>query len=174
MFSVCTRRRGACPLAQARSEANRMGCRFVRAIFCFSPLVFLGAPIEQAQTAPRSTVEPRPAVSNSAACDQAPQEDALVSTCAPATQAEPEDIPVVPLPAQPTANIALAIPVGTPIRIALDQRTRVDHAGQFVHGKVVETVYAFDQPVIPAGTLATGTVVNVAGVPGVKRALAYS
>jgi hypothetical protein len=151
-----------------------MGRRFVRAIFCFFPLVFLCAPIEQAQTAPESTVEPRPEVSNSAGCEEAPQEDALVSTCAPATQAEREDIPVVPLVAQPTANIALAIPTGTPIRIALDQRTRVDHAGELVHGKVVETVYAFDQPVIPAGTVATGRVVNVAGVAAVKRALAYS
>src|SRR3984893_3114857 len=174
MFSLRTRRHGACSLAHTRSEANRMGRRFVRAIFCFSPLVFLCAPIEQAQTAPESTVEPRPEVSNSAGCEEAPQEDALVSTCAPATQAEHEDIPVVPLVAQPTANIALAIPTGTPIRIALDQRTRVDHAGELVHGKVVETVYAFDQPVIPAGTVATGTVVNVAGVAAVKRALAYS
>src|SRR3984893_13347496 len=174
MFSLRTRRHGACSLAHTRSEANRMGRRFVRAIFCFSPLVFLCAPIEQAQTAPESTVEPRPEVSNSAGCEEAPQEDALVSTCAPATQAEHEDIPVVPLVAQPTANIALAIPTGTPIRIALDQRTRIDHAGELVHGKVVETIYAFDQPVIPAGTVATGNVVDVAAVPGFKRAMSYS
>src|ERR1700738_4318421 len=169
MFSVRTRRHGACSLAHTRSEANRMGRRFVRAIFCFSPLVFLCAPIEQAQTAPESTVEPRPEVSNSAGCDEAPQEDALVSTCAPATVAERDDTPMiatVPLAAQPTASIALALPAGTPIRIALDQRTRIDHAGELVHGKVVETIYAFDQPVIPAGTVATGNVVDVAAVPG--------
>jgi hypothetical protein len=83
-------------------------------------------------------------------------------------------IATVPLAAQPTANIALALPAGTPIRIALDQRTRIDHAGELVHGKVVETIYAFDQPVIPAGTVATGNVVDVAAVPGFKRAMAYS
>jgi hypothetical protein len=148
-----------------------MGCRFVRAILCLSPLVLLCAPIEPAQTAPGSTAESRPAGSISTGCDEAPQEDALVSTCAPATLAARDEIPVL---AQPTANIALAIPTGTPIRISLDQRTRVDHPGELVHGKVVETVYAFDQPVIPAGTVATGNVINVAGVPAAKRALAYS
>ncbi len=148
-----------------------MGCRFVRAIFCLSPLVLLCAPIESAQTAPGSTSESRPARSISTGCDEAPQEDALVFTCAPATLAAGHEIPVL---TQPTASIVLAIPTGTPIRIALDQRTRVDHPGELVHGKVVETVYAFDQPVIPAGTVATGKVINVAGVPAVKRALAYS
>ena len=118
-----------------------------------------------AQTPTESTTEPRPVVLGSTGCDQAPEEDALVSLCAPASVAEREQVSV----AQPTANIALAIPVGTPIRIALDQRTRVDHSGELVHGTVVETVYAFDQPVIPAGTVATGHVIQVAGVSGVKR-----
>jgi hypothetical protein len=140
-------------------------------------LVFLWAPIELAQTPAESAAQPRSAVSKSGGCDEAPQEDALVSTCAPTTLAERDEIdtiPMVPLMAQPTANIALALPTGTPIRIALDQRTRIDHAGEQVHGKVVETIYAFDQPVIPAGTVATGSVVDVAAVPGFKRAMSYS
>jgi hypothetical protein len=150
-----------------------MGSRFLPSILGF-PLLFLFVPMAPAQTPPESTTHPRAAVLSPTGCDEAPQEDALVSTCAPATLAELDEIPVVPLVAQPTANIALAIPIGTPIRIALDQRTRVDHAGEPVHGKVVETVYAFDQPVIPAGTVATGHVINVAGVSGAKRAMAYS
>ena len=151
-----------------------MALRFVRAIFCISPLAFLCVPIGPAQTAPESTAQPRVPVTGSPSCDEVPQDDALVSTCAPATPAERDEIPMIPLVAQPTANIALAIPIGTPIRIALDQRTRVDHAGEPVHGKVVETVYAFDQPVIPEGTVATGHVINVDGVSTVKRAMAYS
>ena len=150
-----------------------MGSGFRRAIFYFSPLL-LWAPVGAAQMQSGGTTQPRAAVSGSASCDEIPQDDALVSMCVPATLAERNEIPMVPLVAQPTASIALTIPIGTPIRIALDQRTRVDHPGELVHGKVVETVYAFDQPVIPAGTVATGKVINVAGVPAAKRALAYS
>jgi hypothetical protein len=147
-----------------------MESRVIRGVLCFSPWL-LCAPMALAQTPTESTAEPSSVVFASTGCDQAPEEDALVSLCAPASVAEREQVPAV---AQPTANIALAIPVGTPIRIALDQRTRVDHSGELVHGTVVETVYAFDQPVIPAGTAATGHVIEVAGVSGVKRAMAYS
>jgi hypothetical protein len=71
------------------------------------------------------------------------------------------------------ATIPLTIPTGTPLRIALDERVRIDHPGEPVHGKVVETVYAFDQEVIPAGSVATGHVKSIAGVSGVKRTMAY-
>jgi hypothetical protein len=143
--------------------------RAILAVLCFPPLL-LCAPMAPAQTPTESTTEPRPVVSGSTSCDQAPEQEALVTLCAPAGVAEREQVSVV---AQPTASIALAIPVGTPIRIALDQRTRVNHSGELLHGKVVETVYAFDQPVIPAGTVATGHVIQVAGVSGVQRAMAY-
>jgi len=72
------------------------------------------------------------------------------------------------------ANIPLTIPTGTPLRIALDQRVRINHAGEAVHGKVVETVYAFDQEVIPAGSVATGHVKSIAPVSGVRRTMAYA
>jgi hypothetical protein len=71
------------------------------------------------------------------------------------------------------ATIPLTIPTGTPLRIVLDERVRIDHPGEPVHGKVVETVYAFDQEVIPAGSVATGHVKSIAGVSGVKRTMAY-
>jgi hypothetical protein len=151
-----------------------MRIQFFRAIFCISPLVLTCVPITPAQARPESATQRRAPVSSFTGCDEAPQDDALVSTCAPATLAEQAELPAIPLVAQPTANIVLAIPTGTPIRIELDQRTRVDHPGEDVHGKVVETVYAFDQPVIPAGSIATGRVINVAGVTAVKRAMAYS
>jgi len=72
------------------------------------------------------------------------------------------------------ATIPLTLPTGTPLRIALDERVRIDHPGEAVHGKVVETVYAFDQEVIPAGSVATGHVKSIAPVPGVRRAMAYA
>jgi hypothetical protein len=151
-----------------------MGSRFARMIAGLSPLALVCVPMDRAQTPPVGTGQPHVSIYGSAGCDEAPQEDALVSTCAPATFTERDEFPVIRDVAPPLANIALAIPIGTPLRIALDQRTRIDHAGELVHGKVVETVYAFDQPVIPAGTVATGQVINVAGVSNVKRAMAYS
>jgi hypothetical protein len=39
---------------------------------------------------------------------------------------------------------------------------------------VVEAVYAFDQPVIPAGTIATGRVTKIDPLSSTKRALAYA
>jgi hypothetical protein len=75
---------------------------------------------------------------------------------------------------KPTAKIDLRVPQGTTLRIALDQRTRISHPGDAVHGKIVETVYAFDQPVIPAGSVATGHVIKVDGVTAVRRTMSYA
>jgi hypothetical protein len=101
-------------------------------------------------------------------CQEAPREDALISMCAPPAGGAEDAAPV------PMAMIALAIPAGTPLRIELDQRVRIDHTGDVVHGKVVEAVYAFDQVVIPEGSIATGRVIKIDGVPTTKRILAYS
>jgi hypothetical protein len=105
-------------------------------------------------------------------CDEAPREDALVALCAPPSSeerlAEADVVPIAP------ASIPLTVPTGTPLRIALDQRVRISHPGEVVHGKVVETVYAFDQEVIPAGSIATGHVKSIAPVSGVRRTMAYA
>jgi len=113
---------------------------------------------------------PTPAVQNISACEEAPREDASVSLCAPPS-VEGERVAVEPMA---PATIPLTIPTGTPLRIALDERVRINHAGEPVHGKVVETVYAFDQEVIPAGSVATGHVKSIAPVAGVKRTMAYA
>ena len=104
-------------------------------------------------------------------CDQAPREDALVALCAPPSFEEGPAAAVEPIA---PATIPLTVPSGTPLRIALDQRVRIDHPGEVVHGKVMETVYAFDQQVIPAGSVATGHVKNVAPVSGLRRTMAYA
>src|SRR3981081_2666061 len=117
-------------------------------------------PAASAQSAPPAT-QP--------GCEEAPREDALVSECLPSSFSE-EDAP--PSASEFYARISLRVPHGTPLRIALDQRTRVDHPGEVVHGKVVETVYAFDQHVIPAGSIVSGRILSINPVSGVNRTLA--
>src|SRR5258707_15614556 len=49
-------------------------------------------------------------------------------------------------------QIPLIVPQGTPIRVALSRRVRIWREGAPLTGQVADTVYAFDQPVIPAGS----------------------
>ncbi len=118
--------------------------------------------------------DPAPAAAAKVAggsCTEEPREDALPATCIPPTASGDEAAArAVPRP----AKIELTIPSGTPLRIALDERVRIGRPGEAVHGRVVETVYTFDQAVIPAGSVVTGHVMKVEEVPGAKRALAYA
>jgi hypothetical protein len=90
------------------------------------------------------------------------------------------------LPAQSTASqpepsssqassdahiVAMTVPSGTPLQIALDKEVRVKKAGQSITGRVMQPVYVFDHLVIPVGTVATGRIVSIAPVPGRTRAL---
>ena len=135
------------------------------ALLCAPTALLAQSNVERAQ-------QPRVEGSTAVVCDEPPREDALVFTCAPPSTAEEQQVQEVA--ALPPAKIELSIPNGTPLRIALDQRVRISHPGEVVHGKVVETVYAFDQPVIPAGSVVTGQVKNVDPVKATRRALAYS
>jgi hypothetical protein len=96
----------------------------------------------------------------------------MPSLCAPPSSAQ--EFSATKPEAIANATIPLTIPSGTPLRIAVDQRTRISHPGELVHGKVVEPVYAFDQLVIPAGSVTTGHVKSIAPVRGVRRAMAYA
>src|ERR1700686_18795 len=143
-------------------------------LFSCVPLSLLLCVSAFGQSAPVSDAtqrEPAPAGSI-AACDEPPREDATALLCAPPSSVEEsraaEVEPIAP------ATIPLTLPAGTPLRIAVDQRTRISHAGEVVHGKVVETVYAFDQQVIPAGSVATGHVKSIAPVPALRRTMAYT
>ena len=136
-----------------------------------STAALLGAPQIFAQSGAGEEQRPAPV----AVCDEAPREDALIATCAPPSFLDGEEATTTapPSPAMTRAQIALNLPSGTPLRIAIDQRTRIGHAGETVHGKVVESVYAFDQQVIPEGSIATGRVKEIAPVPKFRRAMAY-
>jgi hypothetical protein len=133
-------------------------------LLCASPALSQSAPeAAQSEAAP---------VQSALACNEAPREDASPSLCAPPSSTE--EVRAVEVQPMVPATIPLTIPTGTPLRIAVDQRSRIDHPGEVVHGKVVETVYAFDQEVIPAGSVATGHVKSITPVSGVHRTMAYA
>jgi hypothetical protein len=68
--------------------------------------------------------------------------------------------------------IPLEVPVGTPLPVVLDKEVRIQKAGQPIHGKIAEPVYAFDKLVVPAGSEVTGSVNRISGVSGLKRTFA--
>jgi hypothetical protein len=74
---------------------------------------------------------------------------------------------------QPSTSptVALTVPKGTPIQVALDKEVRIQKVGQPVHGHVVEPVYAFDKLVIPAGTEVTGQIAKIEHVSTGKRVM---
>jgi hypothetical protein len=110
---------------------------------------------------------------SSQACPETPPADELVASCdLPLPQ--PFEVEDRLLEIQRTTRIPLTVPGGTPVRIALDQRTRITHVGELVHGQVVQAVYAFDQLVIPAGAVAQGHVTKIAPVSAKRRSLAYA
>jgi len=87
--------------------------------------------------------------------------------------------PVVPVtPDRPDEKAAtpqqieLTVPSGTPIRIALSNRVRIAREGAALKGKVTDTVYAFDQAVIPAGSEVRGHVARVTPVSKIRRTMA--
>jgi type IV secretory pathway VirB10-like protein len=145
--------------------------RLSRVVLPFCVFLFFCLPAALAQTNQDADSDEVSANSAPASCPEIPRDDALPSLCTPPSLDE-EEARAARL-AAPTL-VKLNIPNGTPLRIALDQRTRISHEGELVHGLLVESVYAFDQAVIPAGTIATGHVAKVAPVPGTKRALSYA
>src|SRR5882672_2880551 len=60
-------------------------------------------------------------------------------------------------------TVELVVEAGTPLRVALDQRVKVNHVGQAVTATVVEPVYAFDRIVVPAGARVVGHLEKLVG-----------
>ena len=145
--------------------------RLARIFWCIPlSLLFYASPVA-AQSAQDPAKSQTPG-SSAPPCDEAPREDASPLLCAPPSSVEAaraaEVVPLAP------ATIPLSIPARTPLRIAVDQRARISHAGEVIHGKVVETVYAFDEQVIPAGSIATGHVKSIVPVSKIRRTMAYA
>lgn len=81
----------------------------------------------------------------------------------------PAASPALAAAAMAPAPIELVVPRGTPIRVALEKKVPIKHAGEPVTGRVVEPVYAFDRMVIPAGSELTGKVSEVIPASKTRR-----
>jgi hypothetical protein len=68
-------------------------------------------------------------------------------------------------------TLALTIPNGTQLQIALDKEVRVRKVGEPITGRVMQPVYVFDHLVIPVGTIATGRISAIEPVAGRVRTL---
>ncbi len=127
-------------------------------------------------SAAQTSVQQSPADSSRASgtpCAEQPAGNGLRFVCkSPAFLPVPDDDDTDP--SATAVRIVLKLPEGTALRIAIDQRTRILHVGEAVQGHVVETVYAFDEPVIPAGTVVTGRVTYIAPVPKLQLIQAYA
>jgi hypothetical protein len=101
-----------------------------------------------------------------------PTGNPLRTVCSP-----PEILPTDENVADSSADavrVPLVLSEGTPLRIAIDQRTRISRVGEAVHGQVVETIYIFDEPVIPAGSIVTGHVTRIDSLSTVRRIASYA
>src|SRR5260370_23280239 len=68
--------------------------------------------------------------------------------------------------------MAISVPAGTPMKVALDSEVRVKTVGQAIHAKTIDAVYGWDKLLIPPGTKANGKIVAIHGVPKKARTLA--
>jgi hypothetical protein len=85
--------------------------------------------------------------------------------------AQSNETAVVGNEAGPPVTITLEVPTGTPLPVVLDKEVRIRSAGQMIHGKIAEPIYAFDKLVVPAGSEVSGSVTRIAGVSALKRTM---
>lgn len=88
----------------------------------------------------------------------------------PAEEQTKEETPAIEVMPEPV-TVAMSVPAGTPIKVALDSEVRVKNVGQSIHGKTTEPVYAFDKLLIPIGTGVVGKVSAIDAVPKKVRTL---
>ena len=142
------------------------------ALFFF--LSFLAAPV-RAQTPEQGDEVYVPPIAVRRAtvppCAELPQFDSDPALCAPPTWTSGDALANRVFP---QIAIALNVPSGAPLRIVLERRTRIARIGEPVEGRLTEAVYAFDEVVLPAGTIATGRVTSIERVPAYRRSMAYA
>jgi hypothetical protein len=85
----------------------------------------------------------------------------VLKSPSPATNAPSDNAP-----AQHT--VALTVPGGTALQVALDSEVRVKKVGQPIQGHLMEPVYAFDRLVLPVGTRVQGQISKI-GRPSGKE-----
>src|SRR5215469_1627549 len=84
----------------------------------------------------------------------------------------PNPAPEPAAPARASATVPLTVAAGTPLKLVLDQEVRIRKAGQAIHGKTTEPIYAFDKLLIPAGCEVNGKITEIDSVPKKTRTLA--
>lgn len=84
----------------------------------------------------------------------------------------PNPAPEHAAPAPAPATVPLTVVAGTPLKLVLDQEVRIRKAGQPIHGKTTEPIYAFDKLLIPAGSEVNGTITEIDAVSKKTRTLA--
>ncbi|HTF65443.1 MAG TPA: hypothetical protein VK638_22435, partial [Edaphobacter sp.] len=84
----------------------------------------------------------------------------------PAQVAAPQLQPTSPQPSSEPHTIAMTVPNGTPLQIALDKEVRVRKVGEPITGRVMQPVYVFDRLVIPVGTAANGRISAIDPISG--------
>jgi len=94
-------------------------------------------------------------------------QDAPMPRLSPGTARKPAP-PAEGQPPQPQ-SVALTVPKGAPLQIALDEELRVKKVGQPIHGRVVQPVYAFDHVVIPVGAEVKGEITKITPLSTGKR-----
>ncbi len=141
-------------------------------------LVF-GVATSRAQSSPGQQLPPQQqpsghAQSSTTSCSETPGGERVRFLCpAPAflpDEAEADDNDS----SDQAIRVVLKLPEGTALRVEIDQRTRISRVGEAVQGHVVQTVYAFDQPVIPAGTMVTGHVAKIVPVSKLRLLESYA
>jgi hypothetical protein len=86
--------------------------------------------------------------------------------------AEPPKTASTPSMPKEAPSVLLTVPAGTPLKVVLDQEIRIQKAGQPVHGKTAEPIYAFDKLLVPAGSDVSGKVAAIDPVSKKTRTLA--
>lgn len=96
-------------------------------------------------------------------------QDPPIPQLKPRSERKAAEPAIIEAPAAVPQTIALTVPKGTPMQVALDQEVRVRKVGQPIHGRLVEPVYAFDKLVLPVGTEVLGRVTKIGDISKAKR-----
>jgi hypothetical protein len=73
-----------------------------------------------------------------------------------------------PASASAQHTVALSLPPGTSLQVALDREVRMKRVGQPIQGHLMQPVYAFDHLVLPSGTQVDGRISKI-GRPSGKQ-----
>jgi hypothetical protein len=99
-------------------------------------------------------------------------QEAPLPQLSPGSARKPAPASTNPAQSASPRTVALIMPKGTPLQVALDQEIRVKRVGQPVHARTVEPLYAFDHIVVPVGSEINGELTRIEAVSRGKRTLA--